>query len=58
MTKEAEEWMLDNILDMEKGLRLIVGETMSGKNTDALSLLQRLVETDRYKIVSVEIPVE
>lgn len=58
LTKEAEEWMLDNILDMEKGLRLIVGETMSGKNTDALSLLQRLVETDRYKIVSVEIPVE
>ena len=58
MTKETEDWLIDNILDKEKGLRLIVGETMSGKNTTALALLKRLVEKDEYKVVSVEIPVE
>lgn len=58
LTQESQEWLISNILDMEKGLRLFVGETMSGKNTTALTLLKRLVETDRYKVVSVEIPVE
>lgn len=58
LTREAADWLLDNELDMVRGLRLIVGETMSGKNTTALALLRRLVETDRYKVVSVEIPVE
>lgn len=58
LTAESESWLLDNVLDRVKGLRLIVGETMSGKNTTALTLLKRLVENDKYKIVSVEIPVE
>ena len=58
MTKETEDWLLDNILDVDKGLRLIVGETMSGKNTTALALLKRLVATGNYKVMSVEIPVE
>lgn len=57
-TKETEEWLLSNILDKDKGLRLIVGETMAGKNKTALSLLYRLVSIDKYKVVSVEYPVE
>lgn len=57
-TKETEEWLVNNILDKGKGLRLIVGETMAGKNKTALSLLYRLVATNRYKVVSVEYPVE
>lgn len=57
-TEETEKWLVENELDMVKGLRLIVGETMSGKNTTALSLLKQLVEIDRFKVVSVEIPVE
>ena len=46
------------MLSDEKGLRLVIGETMSGKNTTILTALQLLVEQDAYKIVSVEMPVE
>lgn len=46
------------VLSTEKGLRLFIGETMSGKNTSILSALMELVHEDRYKIVSVESPVE
>lgn len=58
MTRETEEWLSRNILDNEYGLRVIVGGTMHGKNTTALALLKRLVESGRYKVVSVEAPVE
>ena len=46
------------VLSDEKGLRLFIGETMSGKNTTILAALMELVGRDRYKIVSVENPVE
>lgn len=58
LTEKASEWMRKNILDSQPGLRLIVGETMSGKNTDALALLHELAEKNTLKIVSVEMPVE
>lgn len=45
-------------LSREKGLRLLIGETMSGKNTTILSALNELVAEDKYKIVSLEQPVE
>lgn len=48
----------DKMLSREKGLRLFIGETMSGKNTTILSALRELVDQDKYKIVSVESPVE
>lgn len=48
----------ERMLSREKGLRLFIGETMSGKNTTILSALRELVALDRYKIVSVESPVE
>lgn len=46
------------MLSSEKGLRLFIGETMSGKNTTILSALMELVRTDQYKVVSLEQPVE
>lgn len=46
------------MLKREKGLRLFIGETMSGKNTTILSSLRELVSLDTYKIVSLEQPVE
>ena len=57
-TVETEDWLLENILDKEKGVRIFVGETFSGKNTSALALLSRLVQVDKYKVCSVEMPVE
>lgn len=58
MTEKTSAWLTENILDTQTGLRLIVGETMSGKNTTALALLGKLVSYGSYKIVSVEMPVE
>jgi len=54
----ACKFIRDVVLSKEKGLRLFIGETMSGKNTSILSGLMELVAEDRYKIVSVENPVE
>lgn len=52
------EFIRDKMLSREKGLRLFIGETMSGKNTTILSALRELVSLNCYKIVSVENPVE
>lgn len=52
------DFIRKHVLSEEKGLRLFIGETMSGKNTTILSSLLELVAKDRYKIVSVESPVE
>lgn len=54
----ACKFIRNHVLSKEKGLRLFIGETMSGKNTTILSSLLELVAEDRYKIVSVESPVE
>lgn len=52
------EFIRKYVLSDEKGLRLFIGETMSGKNTTILSALMELVALDKHKIVSVESPVE
>lgn len=52
------EFIRSYMLSEETGLRLFIGETMSGKNTTILSSLLELVALDKYKIVSVEQPVE
>ena len=54
----ACEFIRKYVLSEEKGLRLFIGETMSGKNTTILSALMELVAIDKHKIVSVESPVE
>lgn len=48
----------ETMLSQEKGLRLFIGETMSGKNTSILCALNELVKRDIFKIVSLEQPVE
>lgn len=48
----------ETMLSTEKGLRLFIGETMSGKNTTILCALNELVKKDKYKIISLEQPVE
>ena len=52
------EFIRETMLSSSKGLRLFIGETMSGKNTTILSALKELVDKDTYKIVSLEQPVE
>lgn len=48
-----------HMLDMEdKGLRLLIGETGCGKNTTTLAAISELVALDKYKIISLEQPVE
>lgn len=58
ITPPVAEFIRTTMLSTEKGLRLFIGETMSGKNTTILSAINELVVTDKYKIVSVEQPVE
>ena len=58
MTSTTVDWLEKNFLSKETGLRLIVGATMSGKNTTALSLLKEVADKNKYKIISVEMPVE
>lgn len=52
------EFIRQTVLSEDKGLRLFIGETMSGKNTTILAALMELVAKDRFKIVSLEQPVE
>lgn len=54
----AAKFIREKMLSKEKGLRIFIGETMSGKNTSILSAINELVVTNKYKIVSIEQPVE
>lgn len=58
LTKETIDFFRNIFLNRELGLRLIVGSTMSGKNTTALACLREVCEEDRLKVVSIEMPVE
>lgn len=51
-------FLSNKVCDRRVGLRLIVGATNSGKNTTALSLLRKIVDSRSMKVVSVENPVE
>lgn len=46
------------MINRELGLRLIVGSTMSGKNTTALAMLNEYIQDNDVKVVSIEMPVE
>ena len=52
------QFIRETMLSPEKGLRLFIGETMSGKNTTILASLLELVHKNTFKIVSLEQPVE
>lgn len=58
LTKESIEFIRDYMLNRELGLRLVVGSTMSGKNTTCLAILKEIVDSNPCKVVSIEMPVE
>jgi len=58
ISTSTAKFIRETMLSSEKGLRLFIGETMSGKNTTILSSLCELVRKDVFKIVSLEQPVE
>lgn len=58
LTKETVSFLRNTFINRELGLRLIVGSTMSGKNTTALACLREITLPDVLKVVSIEMPVE
>lgn len=58
ITKETASFFRNIFMNKELGLRLLVGSTMSGKNTTSLACLREITLHDNYKVVSVEMPVE
>lgn len=58
LTPTTIEWLRDVVLSDEPGLRIIVGETESGKNTTALSLLMEIAANRNKKIISIGMPIE
>lgn len=58
LTPETIEFFRRDFMNRELGLRLLVGATMSGKNTTALACLRELTLEDTLKVVSIEMPVE
>lgn len=58
LTKETVAFLRDTFMNREPGLRLIVGSTMSGKNTTGLACLREITLPDTLKVVSIEWPVE
>lgn len=58
LTPEVINFIRRYMLNRELGLRLIVGSTMSGKNTTALAMLNEYTQDNDVKVVSIEMPVE
>lgn len=58
LAKTTVDFVNEYVLDRTPGLRLWIGETMSGKNTSICCALSILAQEDSCKIVSVEQPVE
>ena len=52
------EFIKKHVLSEDFGMRLVVGATMSGKNTTILACLNSVIKEKPRKIVSVEMPVE
>ena len=58
LTPATAEFIRTEFLDDANGLRLLVGETASGKNTTALAALAEELSKRPIKCVSIEYPVE
>lgn len=58
INEEVIEFLRDEELNKSNGIRFIVGETMSGKNTTALAILKEIVDRGTSKVVSIEMPLE
>jgi type II secretory ATPase GspE/PulE/Tfp pilus assembly ATPase PilB-like protein len=51
-------FLRNDFMNRENGLRLVAGPTMSGKNTTILACLNELLHLKSLKLVSIEMPVE
>ena len=58
LDRKTITFLREYVMNSEFGIRLIVGATMSGKNTTALSCLREVLLKKKQKVVSVEMPVE
>lgn len=58
INQEVIDFFRDKSKNKVNGIRVIVGETMSGKNNTALSVLREIVQEGGSKVVSIEMPVE
>lgn len=58
ISKKSQDFLINEFMNVEPGLHIICGATMSGKNTTILACLKRIAQKDYIKIVSVERPVE
>jgi Tfp pilus assembly pilus retraction ATPase PilT len=58
INKDLINFLRDKNIQNSNGLRVIVGATMSGKNTTALAILKEIVDNGKSKVVSIEMPVE
>lgn len=58
LKEDTCQFIREVMLSNEKGLRLFIGATASGKNTSILAALCELTHRKLHKIVSVEQPVE
>lgn len=57
-SESTVRFLKDVFMNDKAGMRILIGPTMSGKNTTILSALLDVLEQDIYKAVSVESPVE
>lgn len=59
LSKGIIDFSRDKSMDLKDlGLRLLVGETMSGKTTTILAMLREFILEDKHKIRTIEMPVE
>lgn len=58
ISPKSQKFLNDEFLEVEAGLHIICGATMSGKNTTILAGLRKHAQRDYIKIISVERPVE
>ena len=58
LSNETIRFIRQKFMNRELGLRIVAGSTASGKNTTILAALKEIVEDDKYKVVSIEMPVE
>ena len=59
LTKNTIDFIRNKFADTsENGLRLMIGPTMSGKNTTIIAMLREMLLADDKKICTVEMPVE
>lgn len=58
LSQQTIDFLTGDFMDREPGLRVISGATMSGKNTTILTIIKRIVAMNKYKVVSIEMPVE